>query len=131
MLENPLPQSHMKLPLSSVSGGPVAPPRKRAPHAPHRVAGPSGPGFFPLHSVALHSHQRQRQAPPSQNRMCPPTAPDESNSRAQTVQTNLPSSFTSRGPVAPLRKRPPQGLHSVLAPSGPGFLPGKVGVTKW
>jgi hypothetical protein len=78
--------------------------RYLAPHAPHSVAGPPGPGFLPLHSSALQSHHAQRQAPPSQKRMWPPTDDAVSNSRAQTWHTNLPlSALSTSGPVAPPR----------------------------
>jgi hypothetical protein len=61
--------SHRKFPSALVGGGPVAPPRNLPPHAPHRVAGPRGPGFLPLHSSALHKHQSHFQLPPSQRRV--------------------------------------------------------------
>ena len=101
----------------------MCPARKRALHAEQSVFGPSGPGPLPEHSSAPASHHLHRQAPLSQKRLWPPSAPIVSNWRAHKSHTYLPSSLGNVGPVWPLRKRLLHAEQSVFGPSGPGPLP--------
>mmetsp|Transcript_10136 Transcript_10136/g.25099 ORF Transcript_10136/g.25099 Transcript_10136/m.25099 type:complete len:302 (+) Transcript_10136:2427-3332(+) len=116
-------RSQTNLPSSLVDGGPVCPLRKRLLHAEHSVFAPSGPGPLPEHSSHRQEHQPHRQLPPSQKRLCPLSAPIESNLRSHSGQTNLPSLSRDGGFEWPVRWRLLHTEHSVRAPAGPGPFP--------
>ena len=65
----------------------MAPARHLDPQGPHRVAGPSGPGFrLPPTSLNEASHQPQRQLPPSQDRLWAARPPSVSWTLPQPVR---------------------------------------------